>query len=144
MKKFVISALALTAASVALPAAAQSYHAPNRGPTYHAPAYQAPYRPVQNYGPGYNNGPNYNGWETISRRQARLDQRIDNGVRNGQLSRREATRLRSEFGALVRLEGSYRRTNGLSQWERQDLDRRYDRLAYQIRLERRDDDNRRF
>jgi hypothetical protein len=128
MKKFVISALALTAASVALPAAAQSYH--------------APYRPA----PGYSQThyQNYNGWETISRRQARLDQRIDNGIRNGQLSRREATRLRSEFNALLRLEGSYRRTNGLSQWERQDLDRRYDRLAYQIRDERHDNDNRRF
>ena len=136
MKKFVISALALTAASVALPAAAQSYH--------------APYRPAPQYsqGHGYGYSPaqyqNYNGWESMSRRQARLDQRIDNGIRSGGLSRREATRLRSEFNALIRLEGSYRRTNGLSQWERQDLDRRYDRLAAQVRLERRDNDNRRF
>lgn len=134
MKKFVISALALTAASVALPAAAQSYH--------------APYRPAPGYSQGYGYSPaqynNYNGWESMSRRQARLDQRIDNGIRNGQLSRREATRLRTEFNALLRLEGSYRRTNGLSQWERQDLDRRYDRLAYQIRDERHDNDNRRF
>jgi len=33
---------------------------------------------------------------------------------------------------------------GLTRWERSDLDRRYDRLALQIRAERRDRDNRRY
>ena len=54
----------------------------------------------------------------------------------------EAARLRSEFGSLVRLEANYRR-GGLSRWERDDLNRRFDRLAAQIRNERRDGDNRR-
>ncbi|MCK3127704.1 hypothetical protein MZG98_27560, partial [Escherichia coli] len=61
---------------------------------------------------------------------------------NGQLSRREATRLRGEFNGLLRLEANYRR-GGLTAWERQDLDRRFDRLSAQIRYERRDYDNRR-
>lgn len=86
---------------------------------------------------------NYGGWQPINVRQANLDRRIDVGVRNGQLSRREAARLRGEFGALARLEANYRR-GGLTAWERNDLDRRFDRLSAQIRHERRDRDNRRY
>jgi hypothetical protein len=121
-KKLLISALALAAASVAVPAAAQSYGAPHRGPAHHA---------------------GYDGWNSINARQANLDRRIDMGVRNGQLSRREAVNLRGQFNSLLRLENQYRR-NGLSAWERQDLDRRFDRLAAQIRVERRDRDGRRW
>ena len=123
-KKMMIPALVLAAASVALPAAAQSYgpnHGLNRPPV---------------------SGPSHNNWQSINQRQANLDRRIDQGVRNGQLSRREATRLRSEFNSLARLEASYRR-GGLSAWERNDLDRRFDRLSAQIRNERNDRDNRR-
>ncbi len=123
-KKALIPALALAVASVtvAAPAAAQSYRGPDRHDRYEQ---------------------DYHGWQSINQRQANLDRRIDVGVRNGQLSRREAVRLRSEFNQIVRLEASYRR-NGLSQWERNDLDRRFDRLAAQIRMERRDRDNRRY
>lgn len=120
-KKLFISALAaVAAASVALPAAAQSYGHPHRGPVA-----------------------NHYGWNSINARQANLDRRIDMGVRNGQLSRREAVNLRSQFNGLLRLESQYRR-NGLSAWERQDLDRRFDRLSAQIRVERRDRDGRRW
>ena len=45
------------------------------------------------------------------------------------------------MATIARLEHRYRR-DGLSQWERADLDRRFDRLSYQIRDERRDRDNR--
>jgi hypothetical protein len=83
------------------------------------------------------------GWQSINQRQRSLDARIDAGVRNGSLSRREAYRLRAEFNELAALEARYRRTNGLSTWERSDLDRRFDRLSYQIQVERRDRDNRR-
>lgn len=76
-------------------------------------------------------------WMSINDRQARLDERIDRGVRSGQLTRREAYRLRSEFNSLARLEARYR-YNGLSGWERADLDRRFDALSAQIRFERRD------
>jgi hypothetical protein len=63
------------------------------------------------------------------------------GVRNGALSRREATTLRAAFRQIAQLEARYRR-GGLSAWERQDLDRRFDRLSNQVREERRDNNNR--
>lgn len=121
-KKALIPALVLAAASVAVPAtaSAQSYR--------------------------HNDGPRYEqnrGWQPIAQRKYQLDQRIDVGQRNGQLSRREASRLRTELNALVRLEYSYQR-GGLSLRERQELDRRYDRLSQQVRYERRDRDDRRW
>lgn len=125
MKNFVIPALVLAAASVAVPAAAQNYnHGPNHGPS-RAPAVQS-----------------YQNWQAISVRKVNLDRRIDQGVRNRSLSRREADRLKGELNSLVRLERTYLR-GGLSRTERIDLDRRYDRLSAQVRSERRDNDNRR-
>lgn len=119
-KKAIIPALVLAAASVAVPAtaSAQSY----RGDRYEQ---------------------NYRGWQPIAQRKYQLDRRIDQGQRNGQLSRREAGRLRTELNALVRLEYSYQR-GGLSARERLELDRRYDRLSQQVRYERRDRDDRRW
>ena len=115
-KTLFISALAaVAAASVALPAAAQSYGQPHRGPVAQ-----------QTYG-----------WTSINARQANLDRRIDIGVRNGQLSRREAVNVRSQFSGLIRLEAQYRR-NGLNAWERADLNRRFDHLSTQIRTDRND------
>ncbi len=126
MKKFLIPALALAAASVAVPAMAQSYgprHHDDRGGRYE-----------QDRG---------GSWQNISQRKYNLDRRIDRGERNGSLSRREASRLRRELNDLVYLERSYLR-GGLSFRERAELDRRYDRLSYQIREERRDRDDRRW
>lgn len=122
MKRFAIPALALAAAAVAVPAAAQSLTVSVSS----APAYTQDYR----------------GWQPISQRKYNLDRRIDQGVRTRQLSYREAGRLKAELNSLVRLEYSYHR-GGLSQWERRDLDRRYDRLSRQVRSERNDWDNRR-
>ncbi len=79
------------------------------------------------------------GWQSINQRQANIDRRIDQGVRNGQLTRNEAYRLRAEFRDLNRLEDHYRR-GGLNNWERADLDRRFDGLAAKVRWERRDGD----
>ena len=127
MKKLLIPALAVAVASAALPAAAQSYngaydrHAPSRGHGYEQ---------------------NYNGWNSISQRKYNLDRRIDRGVQSRQLSYREASRLRDELDSLVRLERSYMR-GGLTRWERQDLDRRYDRLSDKVRYERNDYNGRR-
>lgn len=121
MKKLLIPALAV--ASAALPAAAQSYdrHGPSRGHGYEQ---------------------NYNGWSAIAQRKHNLDRRIDQGVRTRQLSNREASRLKDELNSLVRLERSYMR-GGLTRWERQDLDRRYDRLSAKVRYERNDYNGRR-
>lgn len=123
MKKLLIPALAVAVASAALPAAAQSYdrHGPSRGHGYEQ---------------------NYNGWNAIAQRKHNLDRRIDQGVRTRQLSRREASRLQDELNSLVRLERQYQR-GGLTRWERQDLDRRYDRLSAKVRYERNDYNGRR-
>ena len=133
MKRFLIPAIALAAASVAVPAMAQNYgpqHRDDRGGRYE-----------QDRGDRYERD-NRGGWQSTSQRKYQLDRRIDQGERNRQLSRREATRLRAELNQLVRLEYSYQR-GGFSARERAELDRRYDRLAMQVRAERRDNDNRR-
>lgn len=83
------------------------------------------------------------GWQNINQRQRMLDERIDRGVRSGALTRGEAMRLRNDYRGLARLEASYRRTNGLQAWERNDLDRRFDALSARIRYERTDNDTRR-
>ena len=70
-------------------------------------------------------------WMSVNERQANLDRRIDRGLETGQLTRREAFRLRQEFRDIARLEYRYR-ANGLSNWERADLDRRFDRLSAQL------------
>lgn len=70
-------------------------------------------------------------WQNINARQAQLDHRIDVGVRNGRLTRMEATRLRADFRAIANLEARYRR-GGLNMSERRDLDRRFDRLNAQL------------
>jgi hypothetical protein len=74
---------------------------------------------------------------SINARQAELDHRIDNGVRSGELTRREAHRLRREFHAIAQREARYR-LHGLSRWERADLERRFDRLAAEIHLQKHD------
>lgn len=125
-----VLALTLAAGAVAMPAAAQNY---GRDDNRHSSR-----NDDRRHGPAYNQA----NWQNINQRQANLDRRIDRGLQNGALSRREASRLRGEFNALARLEQNYRR-GGLTQWERADLDRRFDRLSAQIRYERRDNDNRR-
>ncbi len=122
-KKALIPVIALAAASLAAPAAAQSYgYGPDRGDRFER---------------------NFRGWQPIAQRKYNLDHRIEVGIRSGQLNRREAIRLRQELDQLVRLEYRYQR-GGLSLRERQDLDRRYDRLSRQVRHERRDRDGRRW
>lgn len=74
---------------------------------------------------------------SINDRQEALDRRIDQGLRSGALTRPEAARLRGELREAARLEHRYRR-DGLTRWERADLDRRFDRISVQIRYERRD------
>jgi len=93
---------------------------------------------AQRYDDGYRGDRHHRGaWMPIDARQRQLDHRIDMGMRNGQLTRAEAYRLRGEFRRIAYLESRYRR-DGLSGWERADLDRRFDALSAQIREERRD------
>ena len=118
-------AAAATVAAAAAPAVAQNYYGNNGN---------------YGYGNNWNNGRN-NNWMSIDQRQAMLDRRIDQGVRSGQLTRAEARTLRNEFRDIARLEVRYRR-DGLQNWERADLDARFDRLSYRVQAERRDYDRR--
>lgn len=77
-------------------------------------------------------------WQSVNQRQAQIERRIDQGIRNGSLSRREAVNLRSEFRQIANLEQRYRRSNGLSMQERRDLDRRMTALSNKVRIDRHD------
>lgn len=77
-------------------------------------------------------------WQSINQRQANLYNRIDQGVRSGSLTRREANRLHVRFNNIARLERQYRRTGGLSWNERRDLDRRFDALSRSVRTQKHD------
>jgi hypothetical protein len=76
-------------------------------------------------------------WNSIDQRRTDLDQRIEAGVQEGQITRDEAARLREDFRKLVALEQRYR-VNGLNAGERSELNRRFHALGEQIRAERRD------
>lgn len=71
------------------------------------------------------------GARNLNQRQAQLDRRIEIGARQGVITRREAAKLRSQSYEIARLEARYR-VNGLTGWERNDLDRRFDRLETRI------------
>ncbi|MBX9816294.1 MAG: hypothetical protein K2X76_16465 [Sphingomonas sp.] len=77
-------------------------------------------------------------WVPIGQRQANLASRIEQGVRNGALTRPEAVRLRQQYRDITRLENRYRATGGLSAAERRDLDRRFDRLSRRVYVQKRD------
>jgi ABC-type microcin C transport system permease subunit YejB len=84
-------------------------------------------------------------WQPINQRQANLEHRIDQGVRNGSLTGPEATKLREQYRDLARLEANYRRSGrGLSPSERADLDRRFDRLSDHVYAQRHDAQVRRY
>lgn len=124
MKKLIISALAVAVATAALPAAASAQSYDRNGPS-RGPAYQQDMR----------------GWQSISQRKFQLERRIERAADQRQLSRREASSLKRDLAQLVRLERQYER-GGLNRQERQELDRRYDRLEAKIRFESRDNNNR--
>ncbi|TKD51282.1 hypothetical protein [Sphingomonas baiyangensis] len=78
-------------------------------------------------------------WQSINQRQARIEARITQGMRNGALTRPEAVRLRTQLNQLAGLEARYRRTGGgLNQAERRDLDRRFDLLSQRVRVQKND------
>ena len=137
MKRILITALA-AASLTALAAPAFAQPGPGYGgrPGYErGPGYDRS-------GPGFDRGRDYYGGN-INQREAQIEARIDMGVRRGDLTRSEAVRLRSELRGIERLERRYRYTGGgIAAWERQDLERRLDRLSRQVFRARRDEDRR--
>jgi Ni/Co efflux regulator RcnB len=90
--------------------------------------------------PAFAQGPR--DWVPLSQRQDNIERRIDQGMRSGELTRREARGLHEQFRSLLRLEDRYRR-HGLRPRERADLERRYDALSARVRFEKHDDQFRR-
>jgi hypothetical protein len=91
--------------------------------------------------PAFAQGPRPSDWQPLTQRQDNLDRRIDQGMRSGQLTRREGRQLHREFNNLLRLEARYQR-GGLNFRERADLQRRYDILSRRVRFEKHDDQSR--
>jgi Ni/Co efflux regulator RcnB len=92
--------------------------------------------------PAFAQGPRPSDWQPLAQRQDNIERRIDQGMRSGELTRREARRLHDEFRSLLRLEDRYRR-DGLTLRERADLQRRYDVLSARVRFEKHDNQFRR-
>ncbi|WP_426050493.1 hypothetical protein [Brevundimonas sp. SL161] len=130
-KKALLSLLAASAVAIATPTLAQDY---GRGHGDRGGGHG------QNHGGGYNGGWNGGG---LNGDQARLAQRIDRAAYNGRISRREAQNLRWQLDEYQRLAWRYGR-DGLSRWERRDLQDRLDRIERNLRDERRDRDGRRW
>ena len=120
MKKFTILLASVAAAAAAVPTIATAAPAPDYGFSYQGGA-----------------------WQNINARQNRIEARINQGIRSGALSRREATQLRAQYRQIANLEARYRASRpGLTMAERRDLDRRFDALERSIRIQKHDRDNR--
>lgn len=89
--------------------------------------------------PAFAQGPRPSDWIPLAQRQDNIEHRIDDGVRSGQLTRREAHSLRDQFHALLRQEARFERHGGLTLDERADLERRYDALSARVRFDRHND-----
>ena len=76
---------------------------------------------------------------TINGREHRQRQRIQEGVTTGEVTHREAARLRGEQAGVKAEERLYRRTGGgLSGWERRDLRRDHNRASRDIYRQKHD------
>ena len=111
MKKTLFAATALAALAAATPAAAQ---------------YQSRY-------PSQYDQSRYGQDVSFDARIAALRARLDAGVRNGTIDRREAWPLRRDLATLQRLEDRYS-MDGLNAWERDDLRQRLRSLRAEIRV----------
>jgi hypothetical protein len=68
---------------------------------------------------------------SIAQREDSLRERINEGVRDGDLAYNQANRLRSELRQIVRLDARYR-YEGMSDWQMRDLDSRLDLLDSRV------------
>lgn len=81
---------------------------------------------------------NYNRGGNFEQQLDQVEQRIDRAADRRTISRREAEALSRQANQLDRLHDRYRR-NGLTRWERDDLQSRLQNLRQRIRFERQDD-----
>ncbi|MES2343105.1 MAG: hypothetical protein V4597_15640 [Pseudomonadota bacterium] len=123
MKKILISIAAASALAAAVtPAAAQTYGGYDRGDRH------------DDRGGRYDDRGGPHGIV----RGDDLQVRINRAERSGQISRREAFRLREQLRLTERLSWRYRADGVVTRWERADLDRRFDSIRMQLRYERND------
>ena len=150
MKTARIAKILSTAALVSLGLMAGTSQADNYG--FHAnvngPGFNHP-----GEGPGYNRpgdgprvGPGF-AWEkgashSIDKRQRNLMERIEHGVRTGQLTRNEANDLVIDLRRSELLERRFEADGRLSRGEQMELDRLLDRLAHDLRDDMHDNDRR--
>jgi hypothetical protein len=80
-------------------------------------------------------------YQPLAQRTAMLEQKINQGARNGALTRSEVDSLRVGLARIRLIEAQYRR-GGINRFEQQDLDRRFANLARHVRVERNDRDTR--
>lgn len=130
-KKALLSLLAASAVAIATPTLAQSY-GHDRG---HDRGYDRGHD--RGYSGEYNGGWQGGGHGEFRAQQARLSERVDRAAWRGSISRREAQNLRWQLDEVQRLSWRYSR-DGLSRWERRDLEDRLDRIRYQLREDRHD------
>ena len=78
----------------------------------------------------------------INERQQRLEQRIEQGWRTGQLTRPEVRRLQREMREIERAEHHFASDGRLTPRERSDLHARLDRVSQLVQYERRDAERR--
>jgi hypothetical protein len=73
-------------------------------------------------------------WATLTAREARASQHIDAAQKDGRITGAEAERLRRQVHKVESLRLYYRKSHGMSAWERRDLERRL--KAIEARLAR--------
>lgn len=121
MKGLLISLGTAAVLAAAMPAAAQSW---------------------DGYGRGGFNGGGFNGGGFGRGGLGSIEGRIEQGIRDGSLTRNEANRLRNRAQDLRQLEWRYGRDGRISNSEARELDRRYAELNRRLFVERRDNDTR--
>ncbi|MFZ2028959.1 MAG: hypothetical protein WAU68_01505 [Vitreimonas sp.] len=81
------------------------------------------------------------GFENVNARQAQIMQQINFGQRSGRLTFGEVRGLRDQMRSIDFLEARYRR-GGMNFAERADLNRRLDRVSFELQRELNDRDHR--
>lgn len=134
MKKSLI--VIAVAALVGAGSAAADHFVVRIGPAGSAQYYAEPYRDHE-----------FGGFDdhrrsSVDERQARIAQRIQNGLHNGGLTRREARQLARQLNATEHKESAFESDGRLNGRERAEVHRDLDVVAQRLRFERHDDDRR--
>lgn len=140
MKKLLVSlALASTALVASAPAAAQYYGDRDR---YDNQRYGDRYDRDDRYDRGDRYGRGEYRGQDLKPRLDRIQWQINRGLERGNITPREAQRLRWEVNNIWAQARSFYQTGGYDYREQALLDQRIDRLQDRLRYERRDDDRR--